>query len=134
MRTAILVAVLGIFVLIFQQNGGFLRKYTAEEVSDGFDLSGQVGIVTGANTGIGQETARVFALRGMHVIMVSFPPSFLSFPSITVSFLPSLFPSSLPSFHHGFLGLCLLSFVEWSFFLLSCHPSFFPSFLKGLSI
>jgi WW domain-containing oxidoreductase len=70
MRTAsILVGILSVLVLIYQQQGGFLVKYTAEEVSEGFDLRGQTGIVTGANTGIGQETARVFALRGMHVIM-----------------------------------------------------------------
>ena len=42
---------------------------TAEEASAGVDLRGRCAIVTGANTGIGLETARVLALRGSHVIM-----------------------------------------------------------------
>ncbi len=45
------------------------RRTTAEQVSEGVDLSGKNALVTGANTGIGQETARVLALRGAHVIM-----------------------------------------------------------------
>jgi len=45
------------------------RKSTAEDVSVGVDLSGRTAIVTGANTGIGLETARVLALRGAHVVM-----------------------------------------------------------------
>ncbi|MCP5043412.1 MAG: SDR family oxidoreductase [bacterium] len=49
--------------------GKFNKKSTAEQVSRGIDLSGQLTIVTGANTGIGLETARVMALRGSHVVM-----------------------------------------------------------------
>lgn len=49
--------------------GTFTRKSTAEEVSAGIDLSGRTAIVTGANAGIGRETARVLALRGARVIM-----------------------------------------------------------------
>lgn len=45
------------------------RRSTAEEVSEGIDLHGKHAIVTGANTGIGLETARVLALRGCAVTM-----------------------------------------------------------------
>jgi len=42
---------------------------TAESVGAGYDFTGKTAIVTGANSGIGKETARVLALRNCHVIL-----------------------------------------------------------------
>jgi NAD(P)-dependent dehydrogenase (short-subunit alcohol dehydrogenase family) len=41
---------------------------TAEDVTADLDLSGKTYVVTGCNSGIGLETARVLTLRGAHVI------------------------------------------------------------------
>jgi WW domain-containing oxidoreductase len=46
----------------------FNKRSTAEEVTEGLDLSGKTVLVTGVNSGIGTETMRVMALRGAHVI------------------------------------------------------------------
>lgn len=46
----------------------FHRKSSAEQVTDGMDLSGRTIVVTGVNSGLGQESMRVLAMRGAHVI------------------------------------------------------------------
>ncbi|GLU21120.1 hypothetical protein SLE2022_372820 [Rubroshorea leprosula] len=56
---------------LFNRKGpsGFSPSSTAEEVTHGIDGTGLTAIVSGASSGIGTETARVLALRGVHVIM-----------------------------------------------------------------
>jgi WW domain-containing oxidoreductase len=50
---------------------GFGYASTAEEVTEGLDLSGKTALVTGVNSGLGQETARVLAMRGAHILAVA---------------------------------------------------------------
>lgn len=46
----------------------FGAQSTAEEVTAGIDLSGQTWLITGCNSGLGYETARVLALRGARIV------------------------------------------------------------------
>jgi WW domain-containing oxidoreductase len=46
----------------------FGKRSTAEDVTEGVDLTAKVALVTGVNSGIGSETLRVLASRGAHVI------------------------------------------------------------------
>lgn len=45
---------------------GFLS--TADEVTEGIDLSGKTVFITGVNSGLGYETMRVLSKRGAHII------------------------------------------------------------------
>ncbi|KAK9147471.1 hypothetical protein Scep_006228 [Stephania cephalantha] len=58
---------------VFRRKGasGFSYSSTAEEVTQGIDGSGLTAIVTGASSGIGAETTRVMASRGVHVVMAA---------------------------------------------------------------
>ncbi|XP_031485147.1 short-chain dehydrogenase TIC 32 B, chloroplastic-like [Nymphaea colorata] len=50
---------------------GFGSASTAEQVTEGTDAKNLTVIVTGGASGIGEETARVLALRGAHVIIAA---------------------------------------------------------------
>lgn len=50
---------------------GFGSATTAEQVTDGIDGSNLTAIVTGGASGIGLETARVLAMRNVHVIIAA---------------------------------------------------------------
>lgn len=49
-------------------SSGFGYGSTAEEVTEGLALRGKTILVTGCNSGLGQEALRVLALRGAHVV------------------------------------------------------------------
>ena len=50
---------------------GFGYGSRAEDVTEGLDLSGKTYLVTGGNSGLGQETARVLGKRGGHIIVAA---------------------------------------------------------------
>ncbi len=50
---------------------GFDEEATAEQVTEGIDLSGRTAVVTGCTSGIGFETMRVLAKRGALVVGTS---------------------------------------------------------------
>lgn len=48
---------------------GFDKYSTADDVLDGIDLSGKTVFITGANSGLGKESARAMASKGAHIVM-----------------------------------------------------------------
>jgi WW domain-containing oxidoreductase len=58
------------FYELFTAKGpsGFGYGSTAEQVTEGLSLQGRTILVTGCNSGLGQETMRVLALRGARVV------------------------------------------------------------------
>ena len=64
---------MSLFALLRGKRGasGFGYASTAEEVTEGLDLAGKTILITGVNSGLGQETARVLAKRGAHIIAVA---------------------------------------------------------------
>lgn len=64
---------------------GFGHHTTTDEVLEGVDLSGKTVFITGANSGLGQESARAMAAKGAHVILAGRNPEKLdtAFSEIT---------------------------------------------------
>ncbi|XP_013625743.1 short-chain dehydrogenase TIC 32 B, chloroplastic-like isoform X2 [Brassica napus] len=62
---------MGLYSLITGRRGpsGFGSATTAEEVTQGIDATHLTAIITGGAGGIGMETARVMAKRGVHVVI-----------------------------------------------------------------
>lgn len=50
---------------------GFGYQSTAEEVTQGIDLTGRICLLTGCSSGLGLETLRVLHLRGAHVVALA---------------------------------------------------------------
>jgi NAD(P)-dependent dehydrogenase (short-subunit alcohol dehydrogenase family) len=61
---------MSLLALIKGQRGpsGFGFASTAEDVTNGLDLTGKTILVTGINSGLGQESGRVLSMRGAHII------------------------------------------------------------------
>ncbi|GJR15513.1 short-chain dehydrogenase TIC 32, chloroplastic-like protein [Tanacetum coccineum] len=59
------------WLIAFNGKSGYSAKNTAEDVTKGIDGHGLTAIITGPTSGIGLETARVLALRGVHVVMAA---------------------------------------------------------------
>jgi NAD(P)-dependent dehydrogenase (short-subunit alcohol dehydrogenase family) len=52
----------------------FGHHSTADDVLEGIDLTGKTVFITGANSGLGKESARAMAAKGAHVVMAGRDP------------------------------------------------------------
>ena len=52
-------------------SSGYGASTTAEQVTEGLDLSNKTYLITGCNSGLGEETVRVLILRGARVIALA---------------------------------------------------------------
>ncbi|GKA51265.1 short-chain dehydrogenase TIC 32, chloroplastic-like protein [Tanacetum coccineum] len=59
------------WLIAFKEKSRYSAKNIAEDVTKGIDGYGLTAIITGPTSGIGLETARVLALRGVHVVMAA---------------------------------------------------------------
>jgi len=61
------------FLSRIQRHGpsGYGASTTAETVTEGLDLSNKTYLITGCNSGLGEETVRVLTLRGARVIALA---------------------------------------------------------------
>jgi NAD(P)-dependent dehydrogenase (short-subunit alcohol dehydrogenase family) len=64
---------MSLFSRVWTRRGpsGFGYSSSAEEVTEGLDLSGRSILVTGSNSGLGLETARVLARRGASIVALA---------------------------------------------------------------
>ncbi|WP_439555834.1 SDR family NAD(P)-dependent oxidoreductase [Dyadobacter sp.] len=88
---------------------GFNAASTASEVISGIDLTGKIAIVTGANAGIGLETARVLAAAGATVIVPARDlekarRNLAGIPNVEVGEIDFMDPASIDAFAAAFLA------------------------------
>lgn len=57
---------------------GFGKYSTTDDVLEGHDLTGKRVFITGANSGLGQESARAMAAKGAHIVMAGRDPGKLA--------------------------------------------------------
>ncbi|XP_057761096.1 short-chain dehydrogenase TIC 32, chloroplastic-like [Arachis stenosperma] len=92
---------------------GFSSSSTAEQVTHCIDATGRTAIVTGATSGIGAETARVLALRGVHVIMGNSRPFMLSKDNIELQFATNHLGNACGTLTYNFSGLRYVCYHSW---------------------
>jgi NAD(P)-dependent dehydrogenase (short-subunit alcohol dehydrogenase family) len=88
---------------------GFNTKSTANDVIKGIDLTGKTAIVTGGNTGIGLETAKVLAGAGATVIVPARDiekarKNLESIPNIEIEAMDLAKPDNIDAFAERFLS------------------------------